>query len=58
MIKRYNRLVEDSINLYYHGKSILEKIMEEETDSSNFMQERLKELDIENFYLANGYKIV
>ena len=46
MIKRYNRLVEDSINLYYHGKSILEKIMEEETDTSNFMQEKLKDLDI------------
>ena len=59
MVLRYNRLIEDSINLHYHGKAILERILEEEPENAIALkQEKLNELDILNFYLANGYKLV
>ena len=47
MVLRYNRLIEDSINLHYHGKAILERILEEEPENAiAIQQEKLNELDI------------
>ena len=47
MVLRYNRLIEDSINLHYHGTAILERILEEEPENAiALQQEKLNELDI------------
>jgi len=38
MVLRYNRLIEDSINLHYHAKAILERILEEDPENAAALQ--------------------